>query len=90
MQANDKLRATWSKKENDVMLHYPVGFYMSSDGHWLSRIFNKEFTDELKKRGYDITTLKFSVEPKAGDIRFASQRPEGMTSNEAWKLFSEK
>mgnify|MGYP000728074372 CR=1 FL=1 len=74
MKVTDKLRANWSKRENDVMLHYPLGFGTRSDGHWLSGVFNKEFTEELASRGYDITTMKFSVGPKAGEHKFHSTR----------------
>lgn len=58
------------------MLAYPLGISTSSDGHFLSGIFNREFEREMESRGYDITTLKFSIEPKAGNPRFASQRTE--------------
>lgn len=54
---NEPLRANWSKRENDVMIHYP----RKCDGHWLSGIFNEEFTNELTNRGYDVTTMRFSV-----------------------------
>ena len=74
MKAIDKLRATYSKKESDVILHYPLGFHTKRDAHWLSSVFGEEFTDELDKRGYDVTTMRFSVEPKAGNKDFASQR----------------
>lgn len=74
MKAEDKLRATWSKREHDVMLHYPLGRSTTSDGHWLSGIFGREFTQELERRGYDVSTMKFSVEPQKGNERFASQR----------------
>lgn len=53
----DPLRATWSKRESDVMIHYP----RKCDGHWLSGIFNQAFINELRGRGYDLTTLRFSV-----------------------------
>ena len=56
--AKNNLSAKWGKKEQDIMINYP----RSCDGHWLAGILNKEFTDELTQRGYDITTLKFSVE----------------------------
>lgn len=81
MKASDKLRANWSKREDDVMLHYPLGIGSRSDGHWLSGVFNKAFTDELASRGYDITTMKFSIEPKAGEHRFSSTRQEPSVSD---------
>lgn len=74
MDALSKLRAYWCKRENDIMLYHPLGMQTSCDAHWLSGVFNKEFTDELTKRGYDVATIKFSVEPKKGNTRFASQR----------------
>ena len=51
------LSAWWDKRERDLMIGHP----RSCDGHWLSGIFNKAFTDELIRRGYDISTLKFSI-----------------------------
>jgi len=74
MKAADKLRAIYSKKEGDVMLHFPLGQGTKSDGAFLSGVFGKSFTDELASRGYDITTMKFSIDPMSGDARFASQR----------------
>lgn len=76
MKASDKLRANWSKRENDIMLHHPMGFGTRSDGHFLSNHFDKEFTESLKERGYDITTLKFSIEPMKGNPQFRSQREQ--------------
>jgi len=75
MKQTDKLRATWSRKERDVMLHFPPGRQTQCDGHYLSSVFNNEFVAELVRRGYDIETMKFSVEPSRGNDRFASQRP---------------
>ncbi len=51
------LTARWSKRERDVMIGYPCG----PDGHLLYGVISKAFTDELVQRGYDITTLRFSV-----------------------------
>ena len=75
MKAKDKLRAYWSQKDRDLMLDFPLGTGTSSDGHYLSHVFNKEFTDELESRGYDVSTMKFEVCPKVGNgLKFASQR----------------
>jgi hypothetical protein len=84
MKIQDKLRVWWSKKQKDYLINCPVGYGTKSDGHWLSIIFNKEFEEELRKRGYDPTTLKFSVEPMAGNMKFHVNRPE-MTEQEAWQ-----
>ncbi len=74
MKQEDKLRAYWSKGERDIMLHWPGGESTRADGHYLSGLFDKEFTEEMKRRGYDLRTLKFSIEPMAGNQRFTSQR----------------
>jgi hypothetical protein len=74
MKVIDKLRVYWSKKEKDICLHWPGGFQTKCDAHYLSGIFNDEFIGEMKERGYDITTLKFSIEPMKNDDRFISQR----------------
>jgi hypothetical protein len=74
MRQSDKLRVYYSKREKDVMFYHPLGQDTISDAHFLHSVFDQKFTDDLKRRGYDITTLKFSIEPQAGDTRFASQR----------------
>lgn len=76
MKAIDKLRAYWWKKERDIAFHWPGGYQTKCDGHYLSGIFTKEFQDEMERRGYDITTLKFEISPKKGHERFTSQRSE--------------
>lgn len=86
MRKNDKLHAYWSKRENDLMLYSPLGFGTVPDARYIADILSKEVLKELDSRGYDTTTIKFSIEPKQGEIRFASQRPEGVTSEDAWEL----
>ena len=80
MKAKDKLKAYWSKKENDVMLHHPMGIQTKCDAHFLSEIFNETFTESLKSRGYDIETFKFEISPKKGNKRFASERNNQLVS----------
>ncbi|MCK5603239.1 hypothetical protein KAR91_15255 [Candidatus Pacearchaeota archaeon] len=83
MKAEDKLRVWWSKKEEDFMISPPSGIGTKSDGHLMHSHFFYNKTslgnllhEELESRGYDITTMKFSIEPKKGDYRFSSQIPE--------------
>lgn len=57
----NKLRAFWDKKEDDVIIDFPLGIMTKADGHWLSGIFNEQFTKELTDRGYDIETMKFEI-----------------------------
>lgn len=61
------LAARWSRRERDVEFVYPS----SPDGHLLHNAFNyakmtngKTLIEELKARGYDLTTLRFSIERK--------------------------
>ena len=65
-----KLKAFWSKKENDVMIEFAMGIGTKGDGGFLAGIFNERFTNELKERGYDINTLKFEI------VVNAESRPE--------------
>lgn len=72
-EKKDKLILKWSKKERDLVCHYPssadgsltFGAFTSKRHHPLPfphGVWDGSFVEELKKRGYDITTLKFSVE----------------------------
>lgn len=72
----DKLRASWSKRENDLMFHFPLGTSTKTDAGFLASVFTDEVTEELRRRGYDLTTLKFSIEPAKGNQKFASERGE--------------
>lgn len=78
------LSIKWSKKEKDLMIHYPrscdgalIQYYICAEmcefdfQKWINekehvnptyKVFSLK--DELERRGYDITTLKFSIELK--------------------------
>lgn len=80
MKATDKLRAYWDKEDQCIGGWHPLGHQTRCD---LNMLFDAwchpgegraSFIYELDKRGYDLTTLKFSIEPKKGNVRFASQR----------------
>lgn len=56
------LRVRWSKRENDWMIYQPNG----PDGHLMGDFLGghlsfDEFVKELDGRGYDTTTLRFTV-----------------------------
>jgi hypothetical protein len=58
----NKLRARWSKSENDILLTYPLGRMTKCDTSYLSfSVFTDKFVKEMKDRGYDIKTLKFEI-----------------------------
>lgn len=72
-----QLKAQWGKVDGMVDLCYAWGDGVSkSDGHFLNTILTSQryhpigdswssgFIDEMTSRGYDITTLKFSIEKK--------------------------
>ncbi len=71
IKQKDKLRVYWSKKEHDLILYRPLGVQTSADAWFLSGFFNQELIDEMKRRGYDITTLKFEISPQ-----FPTNRPD--------------
>lgn len=63
-----KLIAKWSKRENAIEYRFPD---YKSNGGLLSWLFEgykypheKTFVQELDERGYDVKTLRFSVERK--------------------------
>ncbi len=71
------LFANWSKRQKDVMFHYPS----KSDGHWLHCWFSwarvgidkTSFLEQLEERGYDITTLRFSVKKDPNHPRWTKK-----------------
>ena len=60
MKNTEGLSANWSTREQDIMFHFP----RKPDGHYLAMVLSQTVTDELQRRGYDITTLKFSIRLK--------------------------
>lgn len=66
----DKLRVYWGhekfdKYNDDLIVSWPRMIQGSADGSWIfSKVFTKEVREEFIRRGWDITTLKFSIAPK--------------------------
>ena len=80
---DDMLSAYWSKREEDLMFHHPAGPQTGADGHMLygavchdKLIGGLPLAKELERRGYDIKTLKFSIEKKADHPRWKPAEPE--------------
>ena len=72
----NKLRARYSKREKDILITYPKGILTKSDGHYLAgKVFSDEFVEEIKSRGYDITTLKFEIKVDENGNRFKEKFP---------------
>lgn len=62
------LRVRWSKRERALLYHHPDS---SSNGGMLAYYFegmkwpgDKTLAQELEARGYDLKTLRFSIERK--------------------------
>ena len=70
IKEKDKLRVYWGHDEYDkynydLVVSWPMMQAGSCDGSWIfSHIFTEENRKELERRGWDITTLKFSIAPK--------------------------
>lgn len=76
----DKLHAYWDMAGDELIVYHPLGQQTTSDARYLLQVFNPNFEKELISRGYDITTLKFSIEPQRGNQRFTSQRTTPTTT----------
>lgn len=60
MSKADRLRVTWSKRERDVMYHYPS----RPDGAYAHYVLGhplQEFLDEMERRGYDRSTFVLTI-----------------------------
>ena len=70
IKEKDKLRFYFgrdpeNKHTYDFIVDWPMMQMGSADAHYLlDRVFTKEVRDELARRGYDLTTIKFSIAPK--------------------------
>jgi hypothetical protein len=77
-KSDDQLRAYYSKREQDLMFHHPAGPQTGADGHMLygaicydKLIGGLPLAKELERRGYDLKTLKFSIEKDPTHKRWA-------------------
>ena len=75
--SDTELKVKWSKKEKDILFEYPrrcdgalLHYYMGSDTPVYDPCLDKKYElrkslfKELEERGYDLTTLKFSIKLK--------------------------
>lgn len=61
----DKLRVYWDHNEDDLVVSWPITCQGRCDGTWMFlNVFTNDVKKEFERRGWDITTLKFSIEPK--------------------------
>lgn len=74
-----RLIVRWDKRQRDFVIHYPrkcdghlannriFSEWVTTGGTaetWLECKFEPSFADELKARGYDMTTLRFEIKLK--------------------------
>lgn len=72
----NKLRARWSRSENDILLTYPLGIATKCDGAYLAfNCFNDKFVKEMTARGYDIKTMKFEITVNKNGNRYEEKFP---------------
>lgn len=76
IEQKDKLRVRYKFDQEsnsyDFICDYPLGKQTCCDANYLfSHLFTQEFKEEMERRGYDITTLKFEISPK-----FSTTRPD--------------
>ena len=61
--SKDRVRVWWSKRERDLMVNWDREVARTNP-RWIIGLFSQDVLDELDRRGYDITTLKFSIKKK--------------------------
>jgi len=54
------IKLKWSKKERDIQVDWELGHKPTA--LYILDMFGKEFQEELKMRGYDIKSIKFSID----------------------------
>lgn len=60
MKHKSTTKLKWSKKENDYIINWGKDF-QSNIGFINDYILDKEFLEELRKRGYDLESMKFEI-----------------------------
>jgi len=70
IKEKDKLRFYFGRDPEDrhtydFIVDWPMMQMGKADGAFLlDKVFTKEVREELARRGYDLTTIKFSIAPK--------------------------
>lgn len=72
----NKLKISWCKKEKDILVTYPLGIKTNCDASFLYNMLEKcNFVEEVKNRGYDIKSIKFSIEVDKNNERYKTKFP---------------
>lgn len=59
----NKVWVYWSEREKDLMVNWDSE-RTKANPRYILGMFTQEHLDELDRRGYDITTLRFSIKKK--------------------------
>lgn len=54
-----KLKIRWSKKEESIEVFWENT--QKANANYLLMVFDDEFKEEMKNRGFDIKTIKFEI-----------------------------
>lgn len=65
-----KLRMIYDKRKGKAIVKYPPGITTDGDAKYLYAFFSKEFSNHMKRLGYDLKSLKFEIAPAKGKRRF--------------------
>lgn len=57
------VRVKWSKRERDLVVSWDAES-SGANPRYIVGLFTREVMEELDRRGYDTTTLKFSIRKK--------------------------
>ena len=66
MAYDGKVVMRWSKREGDVVIHYP----RKVDGHFTHSVLTEPvrlFLDEMERRGYDRASFRLSIKRVEGE-----------------------
>lgn len=63
-----RIRVYWGKKENDLMVAWDEGASRQTSKYLISQVFPKEVLQELDRRGYDTTTIRFQIRKKPPSV----------------------
>ena len=53
------IKLRWNKREKDIEVVWEAGY--KPFANYILDMFGKEFQEEIKKRGYDLESIKFSI-----------------------------
>ena len=53
------IKLRWSKREEDIEVTWEAGH--KATACYILDMFGKEFQEEMKKRGYDLESIKLSI-----------------------------